>query len=199
MKTVFFDLGNVLIFFSHQKMCEQIAAVYETSFASIYEILFKKGLAKEYESGFISSEELHMGLSKSLGKQGDFFALMQAASAIFTPNPAIYPLVHRLKKEAVQLILLSNTCEAHFNYAYSHFPILQLFDRYLLSYEVKLRKPAPLIFRKALSLSGSPPADCFYTDDLQENIRAARKEGIDAEIFTDADSLEKHLTVRNIL
>ncbi len=119
-KTVFFDLGNVLLFFSHKKMCMQIARVYETSAEIIHDLLFRKKLAERYEEGELDSEMLHAILCKTLKKQVSLIDFLHAASDIFEPNSALFPIVQALKKNHVQLILLSNTCEAHYNFAYSH-------------------------------------------------------------------------------
>ncbi len=196
MKTAFFDLGNVLIFFSHEKMCRQLADVLQTSYEKIYDLLFHQHIAKDYELGLIDSEEMYNRLSTSLKRRGDFLTFLQAASNIFEPNEAIYPIIEKLKKNGVRLTLLSNTNEAHFNYAYSHFPILRLFHDRILSYEVNLQKPDPAIFYKALTKAGS---DNFYTDDLLENIQAAKKVGLDSEQFTSTQNLYTQLTGRGFL
>lgn len=196
-KTVFFDLGNVLLFFSHKKMCAQIAHIYGTSAEIVHDLLFRKKLAERYEEGELSSEMLHEILCKTLKKQVSLLEFLHAASDIFEPNSSLFPVVRALKKNQVQLILLSNTCEAHYNFAYSHFPILKLFDGFLLSYELKLKKPDPKIFEKALALSSKEEG--FYTDDLRENILSARKVGLDAERFTDTLTLTYHLQSRGFL
>lgn len=196
-QTIFFDLGNVLIFFSHQKMCRQIASAYETSPEMIYDVYFKNKMAEHYELGEVTSDELHAHLNRTFKKEVNFLELMQAASSIFEPNLELFPLVKKLKEQGSRLILLSNTCEAHFNYAYSHFPVLKLFDDFLLSYELKMQKPEPRIFHKALALAHGNP--CIYIDDLGENIKAAKKVGLSGIRYTSPGSLEAHLTKRGFL
>lgn len=196
-QTLFFDLGNVLLFFSHQKMCLQIAKAYETTPEMVYDAFFKNRLSSLYELGEITSDELHSHLNRTFKKEVNFLALMQAASNIFEPNTEIIPIVKKLKEQGTRLILLSNTCEAHFNYAYSHYPVLKLFDEFLLSYELKLQKPDPRIFHKALAHAHGKP--CFYTDDLGENIRAAKKVGLKGVRYSDPKSLQRHLTTQGYL
>jgi len=196
-QTIFFDLGNVLIFFSHQKMCRQIASAYETSPELIYDAYFKNKLSELYELGEVTSDELRSHLNRTFNKEVGFLDLMQAASNIFEPNTELYPLVKKLKEQGSRLVLLSNTCEAHFNYAYSHYPVLKLFDDFLLSYELKLQKPDPRIFQKALALAHGNP--CIYTDDLGENIKAAKKVGLGGVRYTSPRSLEAHLIKRGFL
>ncbi|MCH7689346.1 MAG: HAD family phosphatase, partial [Planctomycetes bacterium] len=37
------------------------------------------------------------------------------------------------------------------------------------------------------------PAECFYTDDIAHYVETARSYGLQAEVFTDAERLQKHL------
>lgn len=196
LKTVYFDLGNVLIFFSYPKMIQQVATCTGLKPIEIQRLLFDRNLRETYETGKIDSAELYSIFQKLSPFRFSFVELMEAFSDIFTPNINLWPIVERLKKEGIRLILLSNTSECHYNYIYSHYPILQLFDHKILSYEVGACKPDPLIFQKALALSNCSPNECFYTDDIPEFIAGARKEGLPGEIFTDIPNLKNQLIAR---
>jgi len=198
-KTVFFDLGNVILFFSHEKMCDQIALVCDLSKQEVWDILFSHHLGEKYERGTVSSQDLHTFFCKRSKKQIQFDDLMEAAGNIFTPNQPIFEIITKLKKNGHDLILLSNTCEAHFIYAQKNFPILGLFDHFVLSYEVKSVKPEPAIFTYALALAKNPKENCFYIDDTEGHIMAARTIGLDAEKFNNIPELEYHLKKRAFL
>ena len=55
IRAVFFDMGNVLIHFSHARMCRQIAAVSGVDQDRVQEILFAGGLELSYESGELTT------------------------------------------------------------------------------------------------------------------------------------------------
>ena len=59
-------------------------------------------------------------------------------------------------------------------------------------------KPSPVIYRKAIELAGCLPAQCFFTDDIEEYVEGARREGIDAVQFQSAAQLQQELARRNI-
>jgi glucose-1-phosphatase len=198
-KTIFFDLGNVLLFFSHDKMCSQIAKFCKLDEDHVKQVLFSEGLGEQYERGVINSRDVHGHFCSLAKKQLEFLGFMRAASDIFQPNEEIVPIIKELKRNNVRLIVLSNTCEAHFDFAYLHYPLLHLFDDYVLSYKVQARKPEKKIFSDALDIAGVPKEDCFYTDDISEYVQAASACGIDAETFTTADKLAQQLTLRNYL
>jgi putative hydrolase of the HAD superfamily len=198
-KTVAFDLGNVLIFFSHPKMVAQIASCTGLSANQIQELLIHNKLRDKYETGLLTSEQIYHQFLQASPKSFTPHEFFLAASNIFTLNKAILPLLQTLKKNKLRLILLSNTSAAHIEFISANYPILHYFDEQVLSYEVKAAKPDPKIFHAAIQAAHCAPSDCFFTDDINENILAARCHGIDAELYTDVSTLTSHLSARQLL
>ena len=196
-KTVFFDLGNVILFFDHQKMFRQIAEFCQVDLKWLSEKVLE--YFAPFERGEITSRQVHHFLCEASGKKLDYRGLQLAMSDIFQPNEPMVNLIKTLKNKQVPLFLLSNTCDAHFDYAYTHYPILHLFDGYVLSYEIGARKPEKKIFEKALAIAGCRAEDSFYTDDVPEYIEAAKALNIDAELFTHYNRLAEQLTARGLI
>lgn len=196
IKTIFFDIGNVLIFFSLPKMFQQLAVCTGLSAQSVETLLFGTDLRERYEKGLITTQELYHRFQKSSPRPFTLPEFTASLSDIFTPNTELWPVVEALKKTGIRLILLSNTSECHFNYIQSHYPILRQFDQKILSYEVGAWKPDPPIYQKALALASCSPEECFYTDDIPEFIAGARKAGLQGEIFTTVPCLKEHLASR---
>jgi putative hydrolase of the HAD superfamily len=69
-----------------------------------------------------------------------------------------------------------------------------LFDEVVCSYAVHLAKPEPAIFACAARAFGVPPATCFFTDDLQPNVAAARAVGMRSHRFSGIEGLMVALT-----
>ena len=196
-KTIFFDLGNVLLFFSHERMMQQVADFCQLELPIVKNAVEKLGIP--YELGTVGSKEIHQEFSDLVKKKIEFKGLMHALSNIFHLNLPVAAIVKELKSKNVPLFVLSNTCEAHFTYAYKHYSPLHLFDGYVLSYEVGARKPEQKIFEHAISKAGCSPESCFYTDDIAEYIYAARSLHIDAETYTTPEKLTQQLTARGLL
>jgi FMN phosphatase YigB (HAD superfamily) len=196
-KTIFFDLGNVLLFFDHKKMCTQASTLTGVKEERVYELMLGRG--DLYERGGIDSCTLHREITEESQRTIEFNALMTALSDIFQPNPPVIELAMRLKAQGHPLFLLSNTCEPHFIFAKTRFPFLSAFDGYVLSYEVQARKPEKKIFESALSIAKCAPSDCFYTDDILSYVESARELHIDAEQYTHPQTLEYHLSSRGFL
>lgn len=192
LQTACFDLGNVLLFFDHNKMFTQIGDISGLSPAQV-KALATPAIQEAYEQGSLTSQELYRHFQTEAPHPFTFDAFMHAMADIFTPNTPLWPTLHRLKQKGLQLILISNTCESHYLFAKKTYPILSLFDHTLLSYEIGFMKPHPPIYEKALKLAKK---NVFFTDDLLVNVEGARKVGLDSEVYEDVPSLQRHLQNR---
>lgn len=199
VKTVFFDLGNVLIHVNFPKLLTGLEALSGLKMEEIQAFLEKENLRKIYETGKISTQDLYFALNKRAKKDFSLTEFEVAFSNIFTPKTEVWPIVEHLKKENVQLILLSNTSECHFEYSKKHYPVLQLFDEFVLSYKVGVWKPDPKIFETAMKKARCAPENCFYTDDIPEFIESAKNLGLPGAVFQDAVTLKKDLAARKFL
>lgn len=196
-RTIFFDLGNVLIFFDHLKMCRQTADYCGLPLEKVQEFLL--GYLDPYERGSIDSQTIFEQLAKMSPHPLEFSQLMHAVSDIFEPNLPTIAIATKLKEQGHRLFLLSNTCEAHFNFVLAQFPFLKNFDGCVLSYAEGARKPEKKIYEKALKIAGCRNEECFYVDDILPYIESARSMNIDAEQYTDPQTLIQHLQDRGIL
>ena len=199
IKTVLFDVSNVLVFFSHAQMLSQISLCTGLPLEKVQDLLLKDQLRDRYEVGRVSSEELYRIFRILSPKPFTPAELYRAASDIFAPNEPIYPLVRSLKEKGLRLVLLSNTSPAHFEFIKERYPVLNLFDATVLSYEVGTCKPHPEIYQAALNAARCSAQECFYTDDIPAFIEGAKALGIDAEVFLDVDTLRRHLLDRFLL
>ncbi|MCC6127643.1 MAG: HAD family phosphatase [Chlamydiae bacterium] len=199
IQTMYFDLGNVLIFFSHEKMYRQLSDLSGLSQKTIRSWLLENDTQYRYETGNLSTEELYSYFAAGSQKSFSLPEFTNAASDIFTPNEELFPIARALKNQQIRLILLSNTSECHFNYAFERYPILKEFDDWVLSYKAGACKPSPLIFEKALTIANCPSENCFFVDDVPEFVEAARKAGLDSEVFSGVETFKKHLGDRGLV
>jgi glucose-1-phosphatase len=198
IKTVYFDIGNVLLFFSHEKMFTQLAQCVSLPEPDVRKLILETPNREDYEKGKIKTEDLYRQFRTRSSRAFSIEDFHDALSDIFTPNLELWPVVEALKKQNIRLILLSNTCEGHFRYATSRYPIFKFFDHSILSYEVGAWKPEALIFEKALQEARCKPEECFYTDDIPEFIASAQRVGLPGAVYTDVTNLKKELNLLGI-
>ena len=120
-------------------------------------------------------------------------------NAIFLPETATSEELVIELKQRYRLVLLSNTNELHFGWLRERYPILEHFDAYTLSYAEKAMKPDDRIYAAAVANAQCLPGECFFTDDIERYVDAARAFGIDAEQFTGEATLRHHLRSRKLI
>ncbi len=197
---IFFDLGNVLLHFDHRVACRRLETLTGVSAAKIEAVIFRSGLQPRYESGEISSAEFSAEVNAGCGTQLDEATLLDACSQIFELNASIVPIVAQLSAAGYRLGILSNTCQAHWQYvSEGRYAILQrFFETRILSYEARSMKPDPPIYEAAIAAARVPAGQIFFTDDRADNVAGAQRAGLDATLFTGIPQLLRDLTARQV-
>ncbi len=198
-KFIYFDLGNVLLNFSHRRAAEQMAAVSGASTEQIWGFVFDGSLQTQLECGQITSSQFCSAFRTATGSQVTDEVLIQAASDIFWLNAPVITVVGQLAAAGFRLGLLSNTCQAHWDFALQRFAVLKhFFSHRLLSFEFGAMKPDPRFFMAAIDSAGCPANEIFFTDDRPEHVQGAKSCGIDAVCFTTARDLASNLSHRGV-
>jgi len=113
-------------------------------------------------------------------------------------NPQMYALVDQLKKQGVQVGLLSNI-DNRLAKIIKDFGFYEPFNPCLLSCEIGAEKPDPKIYQHLLDQLEISAGNVVFIDDKKENIEAAKKLGFDAILFTSHAELEKALKIRELM
>jgi FMN phosphatase YigB (HAD superfamily) len=195
---IYFDLGNVLLNFSHERACRQMGQVAGVAPERVREVVFDSGLQDHFEAGRLSGPEFHETFCRETGSQPAYNALAFASGDIFWVNVAVKAILSSLHAAGHRLGLLSNTCDWHWNVAAGgRFRLIpEVFDVVALSFRLHSIKPEGMIFDRAAELAGVAPADIFFVDDRPENVAAARAAGFDAVAYTTPATLAADLRQR---
>lgn len=200
---LYFDMGNVLLFFSHERMAAQMAAVVGIEPQRAWRILFEGDLGVRHEKGLVSNDEFYDEFCRAAGTDGrrvDRVALDRAASDIFWLHVPMVALVGKLHAAGYRLGVLSNTNDAHWRFATARYSYLgTMFHVTAMSFRLKRMKPDPEIYTDAARLAGVAPREVFFTDDRPENVTSAREAGFDAVLFTTPAALSAELFRRGIV
>jgi putative hydrolase of the HAD superfamily len=197
---LYFDMGNVLLWFSHERMAEQMAAVSGTTAPTAWKILFEDGLHWAYERGEFARQEFYERFCRAAGvKLVDIDRLDAAGSDIFEVNALLVGLAGRLAGAGYRLGILSNTTESHWGHCKRRFGSLEtVFSVYALSYRLGAMKPSPAIYEVAAKLAGAPTSRIFFTDDRMDNVEAALSAGMDAVLYESVSQLNEALRQRGV-
>lgn len=198
IKTCFFDMGNVLVHFSHDRMCQNIANVCGWPEAQVRTFLIDEGRQWKLERGEVSEDQFCQDVGTAVGRSIDADLLRHAAADIFWLNDSIIPLLQQLRNAGLRLVLLSNTSVTHLRYIETHFNVLDYMHDRITSWEVGALKPEPAIFEAALSIAGCQPHECFYTDDIQAYTDRAASMGIHTHTYKTTPALKEAMLALGI-
>jgi HAD superfamily hydrolase (TIGR01509 family) len=199
-RVIYFDLGNVLLHFDQSIACRQMSEVAGVTEQQVHEILFEQDLQRGYETGRITTRQFYDRFCEQTGTRPDYDALILAGSAMFELNVPLIPLLALLRAARYRLGILSNTCEAHWQYIIDgrYRIIPDLFELSALSFRIGAMKPSPDIYRAAADLAKVAPEELFFLDDRQENVEGARKVGLDAVLYSTPQALATELRQRGV-
>jgi len=182
IRFIYFDLGSVLVTFSYERGCRQMAAVSGVRPERVYEVVFAGDALRRMDLGQLSRHQFYEEFCRETESRPDFDELERAGSAIFELNFGMLPIITQLSLAGYRMGILSNTCESHWNYISSgHFGLFpDDFEQFVLSYEVGAMKPDEKIFRVAAEKAGVAPSEIFFMDDREENVAGAVAAGFQA-------------------
>jgi epoxide hydrolase-like predicted phosphatase len=196
-KAVIFDLGKVLIPFDFKRGYEALAACCPHPAPDVRQRIKATGLVTPFETGLIEPRDFVARLCEALSLTMNYEEFSRAWGSIFygqlIPDSVLASLAQRYR-----LVLLSNTNALHFEMIRENYALLDHFHDLVLSYEVRSMKPDPRIYEVAIDRAGCRPEECFYTDDIAENVEGGKRLGIDAIIFESPEQLRREMTNRGI-
>lgn len=198
IKTVIFDLGKVILPFELQRGYAALQPHCSLPLEEMPRRISAAGIVPPFEEGRISPQDFVRQLSGALGIDIEYDRFCELWSSIFLPDPLLPESLLEGIARRYRLLLLSNTNAIHFEMIRRTYPILRHFHEFVLSYEVGAMKPDPRIYAAALERAGCLPEECFFTDDMQPFVEAARQAGIDAVQFRNPAQLERDLRARGI-
>lgn len=180
-----FDLGGVVIALSYENAIRRFEEIGLTDARQHLDAFHQHGIFGDLESGRISAEVFREELSKIIGRQLTmdecFYAWHGYVESVPQRN---LDMLLRLRQQGYNVCLLSNTNPFMMQWAYSpafdggHHPIGYYFDRLYLSYECKVMKPSPEIFRMMLEGQQATADETLFIDDSPNNCAAAEALGI---------------------
>jgi len=199
IKTIIFDLGNVLVPFDFKRAYAKMERLCPYAVSEIPPRLRTTDLVQRYETGKISTPDFIEQLTRILELRVTHDEFRELWSCIFLPATLVPESLLAGLKRKYRMLLLSNTNDLHFSMVQSNYPLLRHFHEFVLSHEVGAAKPSARIYEAALEKAACRPEECFFTDDILPFVEGARRAGIDAVQFQTAAQLEADLLARGVI
>jgi putative hydrolase of the HAD superfamily len=106
------------------------------------------------------------------------------------PDEGTQALIARLRAEGHRVVCGTNTMEPHYR-KHQERKDYSVFDAVYASHLMGIIKPDAAFWRFIMEKEKAQPDETFFTDDFEENIRAAEQLGIISHLFTSAENLAR--------
>jgi epoxide hydrolase-like predicted phosphatase len=193
IKNIVFDLGNVLISFRPSDYFDKNN--YPDNMKSrILSDIFGGPEWHQLDNGDINISQAidSIALKSSLNRQ-EIAHIFNLRTSIMFPLDKNVGLLPGLKKEGFRLYYLSNFPLDIFEEIKSGYFFFRHFDGGVISSEAKLSKPDIRIYILLLKKFQLVPEECLYIDDLEVNVRAAEKTGMNGLVTFGSEEISQQV------
>jgi epoxide hydrolase-like predicted phosphatase len=191
------DYGGVLttdVFASFRTFCEAEGLEPDTVRDRFRQDPEARELLAGLETGALAVAEFEPRLAGLLEVESE--RLIDRLFGGMAPDEAMLDGVRAARRAGVRTGLLSNSWGAAT--AYDPELLEELFDAWVISSEVGLRKPDPAIYALAAERLGLPAEACVFVDDLPGNLKPARALGM-ATVLHRGDAVATLAEVQELL
>lgn len=193
IKNIILDIGDVLVktncfdFLKNKGFDEQAAAriARATYFSPVWKELDRGEWSfDEIVDGFVENDpEIEETLRHTFDDMKDFILAYSYAA----------DWISELRKNGLRVYCLSNISDKICRDCAKELAFLKLTDGRILSYEEKLIKPDPAIYRLLLKRYDLKADECIFVDDLENNVRAACELGFHGIVFRNRQQAEQEI------
>ena len=185
-KNILFDMGNVLVTYNPEWVIrhytedeELIREVKNIVFHSQEWLLLDAGLIEEEKAERNWMERLSSDKAREIAHLS--FQNWHLYNMKVIPGTA--EIIRALKENGKEIYLLSNASMRLLSIYKEVIPAVECFSGIFYSAAHKCVKPQDIIYERFLKEYSLNPSDCFFIDDLEENISAAKAVGISGAVM----------------
>ncbi len=198
IKVSIFDMGGVVIRdFQIAGPLMRFLGRAESGFANISPKV--RDALRKHSSGLIDEEAFWQVYQDVTGEklpehEGSLLGLF------FNPSldPATIAVLEELKATGMRVVCGTNVIDAHYAIHQAH-QDYKVFDAVYASHHIQISKPDLSFYTHILEAEHARPEEAFFTDDMEQNVVAAREVGLHAYVYTDAGALRIQLLSLGLL
>lgn len=199
IKTIIFDIGNVLVGFEWKKYIQSFGFTEEVAQRISNATVLSKEW-DEFDRGAMEDEEIIRSFVKNDPEiETEIRKICENVHDMLTRRAYAIPWIQELKEKGYQVLYLSNFSKKAETECGDVLDFLPFMDGGIMSYKYHLIKPQPEIYQTLLKEYGLVAEECVFMDDREDNCQAAKNEGIHAIVFTTKEDAEKQLAKLGVL
>lgn len=183
MRNVIFDMGNVLLTYDPE-VCLKRFFDCEEDRAVVRRELFQGPEWIEGDLGHLTDEERFFGVSRRVPERlhEGLKRCTVEWDMCMQPVSGAREFCDYVKQKGGNIYVLSNASSSFYQY-FPRFAAFDYFDGIVVSCDIHIIKPDIRIYQYLLDKYKLHPEECFFIDDVPENVEGASKAGIRGAVF----------------
>lgn len=180
---IVFDIGNVLAGFVWQKFYRSFGFSDEV-YEKLADATVRRSFWNEMDRGKLTDDQLLEGFIKNDPSiEKEIRQVFESVTDMIERYDYAIPWLKELKDRGYRVYYISNFAHKAHVECEKALDFLGEMDGGILSYQDKLIKPDPEIYRLLCERYGLKAGECVFIDDTQKNVCAAQKEGMEGIVF----------------
>ena len=185
-KNIPFDMGNVLVTYNPEWVIRHYTED-EALIREVKNIVFHSQEWLLLDAGLIEEEKAERNwmerLSSDKAREIAHLSFLNWHLYNMKVIPGTAEMIRALKENGKEIYLLSNASMRLLSIYKEVIPAVECFSGIFYSAAHKCVKPQDIIYERFLKEYSLNPSDCFFIDDLEENISAAKAVGISGAVM----------------
>ena len=185
-KNILFDMGNVLVTYNPEWVIRHYTEDEELN-REVKNIVFHSQEWLLLDAGLIEEEKAERNwmerLSSDKAREIAHLSFLNWHFYNMKVIPGTAEIIRALKENGKEIYLLSNASLRLLSIYKEVIPAVECFSGIFYSAAHKCVKPQDIIYERFLEEYSLNPSDCFFIDDLEENISAAKAAGISGAVM----------------
>lgn len=136
---------------------------------------------------------------EDLTLEGDEAYIKALRALNFEPIKGLNSLLERIREIGVKMIVASSASRENIKLVLDKFAIVDFFEGYVSSQDVKKTKPNPDIFLLAAKTLGVNPANCVVIEDAKHGVQAAISAGMSCIGYKNPNSGNQDLSKAHVI
>ena len=183
IRNVIFDIGNVLMDFRWMEYMYSLFGDDKQTIEAVNQAIWRHGTWVSMDEGADEVTAIEKAVSLVPSHENEIRrAFAHAGQAMHKQDYAI-PWIQELKRMEKRVFYLSNYSAFSIRANRDVLDFLPHMDGGVFSYQVHIVKPNPEIYRLLCEKYNLNAEECLFTDDMPDNIAAAKECGFHAVLF----------------
>ncbi len=199
IKTIIFDIGNVLMDFSFQ-ICFRAYAPDEETYQKILKATVQSPVWAEFDRGVWTDEEILEGfIQNEPSIESILRKMFERLEGIIRQRDYAIPWIKELKSRGYQVLVLSNFPKKVYELFQNEMTFLNEVDGGILSFRDRVIKPDKEIYTLLMERYDLIPQECVFLDDLEVNLNTAKELGMHTILFQTKELALDEMRKLNVL